>query len=684
VPRLIPFSGAGRHRSGPGSPESRHRWAAWQGWFAAVAALLLALALPSDARAHAALLRSDPADNAILAAAPGEVRLWFNEVISAEFSSVQVFDLHGQAVELDGLRRDGADPTMLVLSLPELDAGVYSVHWRVLSEADGHFTQGLMVFGVGEGADVGAAAPTGGESSLPLAEVLLRWLNFGLLAALIGGLAARYLVLAGVREPAGHAVALAGVGRRTELWTLVAGVAAVGVGLGLLVYQASALRGSLPDGVPFLDVMGQLLGRSRWGTLWAVRQALLLAFSSLVLLIYREGQAQEGHGLLSGAQRPRGGSGEKVLVAVAVVLALSLVVVQALNGHAAAVSSSAAQAVAIDALHLLGVGLWLGTLLALAGALLPLLRQEGDAFVPLIRATLRPFGRLAAPSVGLVAATGLYSLGRQVTSADALLLTAYGRTLMGKVGLMLVVGAFGLLNSMLLHPRLAAPLARLLRRPEGWTPFSLRRLPLLVAAEVTLGLLLFLAAGLLTASAPARGPEFSVVAADLPESVARTADDLLVTFLVKPNKPGQNVMTVRAISARRPEPAEVMRVILRFTYLGQEMGTVSADADRVEPALYRLGGSYFSLPGPWQVEVIVRRRGIEDSVARFDWTVAPAGAAGEVLVSRRPWQAGLTGLAVVLAVVVVSATVGAWWVRRRRHPARSAARREAYRADMRP
>jgi copper transport protein len=647
-------------------------------------ALFLALAQPSEAQAHAALVRSDPADNAILATAPGQVRLWFNEVISAEFSSVEVFDLRGQPVKLDGLRRDGADPTLLVLTLPELEAGVYSVHWRVLSEADGHFTQGLMVFGVGEGADVGAAAAAGGESGVPPAEVLLRWLNFGLLAALIGGLAARYLVLASVQVAPGQAVVLARVRRRTLAWTLAAGVAAVGVGLGLLVYQASALRGSLPEGVPFVDVMGQLLSRSRWGMLWAVRQAILLAFSSLVLLIYRERQVGEGPAPLSNERRPRRGIGQKLLVAATVILALSLVAIQALNGHAAALNSGLGQAVAVDALHLLAVGLWLGTLLALAGGLLPLPWHDGNGFVALMRATLRPFGRLAAPSVGLIAATGLYSLGRQVTSADALLLTAYGRTLVGKVGLMLVVGAFGLLNSMLLHPRLSAPCARLLRRPEGWTPLSLRRLPLLMASEAGLGLLLFLAAGLLTASPPARGPEFSVVASDLPESMAQRVDDLLVTFLVKPNKPGQNVMTIRAVSARRPEPAEVMRVIVRFTYLGQEMGTVSADAEQIEPTLYRLGGSHFSLPGPWQVEVAVRRRGMEDSVARFDRTVAPAGAAGEVLVSRRPWRAELSALATALLVLVLLATVAAWRARRQRDPGHSAATREAYRANVRP
>ena len=79
---------------------------------------------------------------------------------------------------------------------------------------------------------------------------------------------------------------------------------------------------------------------------------------------------------------------------------------------------------------------------------------------------------------------------------------------------------------------------------------------------------------------------------------------------VEPNQAGQNIIDVRASSTRRPAPAEILRVIMRITYLGESMGTQSADAPMIDPGLYRLGGSYFSLPGPWKVDVVVRRKGI--------------------------------------------------------------------------
>ena len=122
-------------------------------------------------QAHAALVRSDPPDNAILAEAPTEIRMWFNEIISPEFSTARLLNINGEEIKLQGLRRDPDDPMLLIMMLPEIPDGVYSVNWKVLSEADGHFTQGLLVFGVGQNADLGTVTTSETQEGLPLAEV---------------------------------------------------------------------------------------------------------------------------------------------------------------------------------------------------------------------------------------------------------------------------------------------------------------------------------------------------------------------------------------------------------------------------------------------------------------------------------------------------------------------------------
>lgn len=137
-------------------------------WFMAVTlAILMIVKLTPAAQAHANLVRSDPADGANLTESPPEIRLWFDEAISAQFSSAQLFDVNSQPVESIRLNADPADPQLLILTLPELRPGVYSVLWKVLSETDGHFSQGLLVFGVGKAVDLEATGVAITKTALP-------------------------------------------------------------------------------------------------------------------------------------------------------------------------------------------------------------------------------------------------------------------------------------------------------------------------------------------------------------------------------------------------------------------------------------------------------------------------------------------------------------------------------------
>ena len=329
-----------------------------------------------------------------------------------------------------------------------------------------------------------------------------------------------------------------------------------------------------------------------------------------------------------------------------------------------------AVSVIADTLHLTAAGFWVGGLLALAVALLPmgLARRGTPAFAALAHAGWGPFGGLAAVSVGVLFATGLYNTGREVASVDALITTFYGRTLIVKIGIVLAWARWGCSTRALLHPDLAAPIAKALRRPASWTPLSPARLPLLVGIEVVLGLLVLLVTGLITSSSPPHGPEFAPVPPlPAPVEMSRQVDDLSVTFQAQPNQPGQNVMSIKVASSQHPAPAPILRVIVRFTFLGHDVGTVSADAQEQSPGVFELAGKQLSLSGPWQVDVAVRRKGLEDSVARFQWTVATPISDRPRIISDRPIEPALTMIAGALLAVVL-AIAGGVWLRRRRAP----------------
>jgi hypothetical protein len=254
-------------------------------------------------------------------------------------------------------------------------------------------------------------------------------------------------------------------------------------------------------------------------------------------------------------------------------------------------------------------------------------------------------------------------------------MTTYGQFLAVKIALMLLAGQAGLLNSLSLHPALSAPLARWLKKPPGWTPFSIRRLPALILVEMGLGIVIALLAGALTTLPPANDVLYSIAPEAQPDAMTAQVDDLYVNLSIKPNRPGSNIINILSSSSRRPAPAEVLRVIVKMTYLEQDFGTLSVDALPSGLDAYRASLDSLTQPGRWNIAVVVRRKGIPDSVASFTWTVLPLGDLRPTLISRSPWKDALSVLAALLALLV-AALFGAAWIQTRtpRRPHQPAAK----------
>ena len=159
-------------------------------------ACAIALAAPPVALGHATLVRSDPADGAVLAAAPREVRLVFDDTIRTE-SGVKAVRNGGSSI-LAGSPRIENDRTLVIPLARGLGRGDYTVLWRALSD-DGHPVAGIITFGVGTGRarPQPALALPGGRSPL---EIVERWLFLaGVLAA--SGAALFTLTLRRAAEP---------------------------------------------------------------------------------------------------------------------------------------------------------------------------------------------------------------------------------------------------------------------------------------------------------------------------------------------------------------------------------------------------------------------------------------------------------------------------------------------------
>ena len=71
--------------------------------------LIILLLAPSTVCAHAYLVKSVPAQRAVLFRAPAKIQLWFNERLEPRYSSFTVSDAEGKTVDIGKAEVSGAD-----------------------------------------------------------------------------------------------------------------------------------------------------------------------------------------------------------------------------------------------------------------------------------------------------------------------------------------------------------------------------------------------------------------------------------------------------------------------------------------------------------------------------------------------------------------------------------------------
>jgi len=589
----------------------------------AIAALLALGVFTSGASAHATLIKSQPAASESLGQSPLEVVLWFTEALEIGFSKAYVTDSSGERWELpnEGAFHVHTDPAIPVLHMkPGLPNGAYTVVWDVLSSIDGHRTKGFFTFFVGppplQPLDPSAPPPVDlGAGSAPprWLEVLSRSGNFAAMAALIGTVVFPFLVLPAVvqalRPAPDSERAVRRALRSSRVSALISSLSlVVASGLALWV-QAWLASGDSTS----LQAVEEVWSGTRYGDIWTAR--ILLAGAAVVasVIIVVRGANQWHESIV----HPSNTSWALLLL-----LSVGVPVTTSLNSHAAAGGSTDLQTI-VDYFHLLAGGLWVGVLLQLGLAIaiaLPALEERA----PFLGALVRRFSWIAVPSVTVIIGTGLVQSIDRLGGIDELFDSNYGNTLVVKIALLaplLLIAAFNLL---VFGPRF-------LRLATGSAQAARSRLPrweggfrVAVLLEIGLAISVLAVTALLTSTSPqgsaaGDGVEGPAVARPTPrpDSGLAVADDLRLSVYADPAKPGANQVNV-FIQDEDGDVKEVLRVILRYRYLAEDLGVVEEDAQPVHPPDHYIAGTtQLSLPGMWEVEVIVRRQGLLDTRAKI-------------------------------------------------------------------
>ena len=457
----------------------------------AVAALL---ASTGTALGHAVLASSSPAADARLAAAPEQVTLTFSEPVEiVQSEDIDVVDAEGNDVTGGPATNDAQARVVDIPLRPGLADGTYTVRYKVVS-SDSHVIAGVLVFGVGPG-ELGQPFLGGtneGPSETGPWGVSSRFLEMVGLGGLVGLLAFRWLVwgpaVRGRAARDGTARRVLGWGR--DVFWVGFGALAVGAMLAegylLVVQSASVLGTGVVEALGDATGISQVLGDTRFGSLVQLRGALLFGLFAIgaIQFIREYGNA--------GSPRPPSATGSRVGALVMAALLLAVLGGIAAQGHASVAPWSGLQ-VAAQLVHIVAVAVWISglALVALTYRRLPAVAPEdGPA---LSTRVLARFSRVALIAVGLAVLTGVIRSLAELDDPAELWNTAYGRSILFKIALLIPIAALALYNR-----RILAALRRV-PRPNMPTMRLVRRM---AASELALSLAIVVIASLLVAQVP--------------------------------------------------------------------------------------------------------------------------------------------------------------------------------------
>jgi len=515
----------------------------------AALAMLLALSAlvagGASVSAHALLALSDPPANAILPTAPASVSLTFTEPPDPRLSSVQVLDSSGAQHATGPAVAGNGGPNTLVVPVGPLSDGIYTVAWRTVSAADGHATAGSFAFSVGTAAPPAAAtgASSAGSSSVSPASVLARTVMYLGLVCLLGALF--------VGE-----VLVTGRGRRLVRLRSIAWVLAALGAVGVLLAEVS------DAGVGLADAIGSTLGT---GALLRL-VPILLAGPLLVL------------GARSGGPR------RAALGAAAMLVALALLADAALS-HAATVPFPALN-IGLQWLHAMAIAAWLG---GLAGVLVAL----GDPATEDRAALTTRFSRWATVGILLVAATGVVRATFELHGPGELLSTDYGRLILAKIALFVVLALLGAINHF-----------RNVPAGEGRMG-ALRRVG---SMEILVGItVIVLAATLVTTPPPA---DAAGRGAASPAGTTVEGNDYATSVRVRlgiaPAVAGPNAFRATVVDYDTGSTVGATSVTLRFSLPARpDVGASSLELAAAGDGSFTGTGSNLSLAGTWTVTALV-------------------------------------------------------------------------------
>ncbi|WP_326850227.1 copper resistance protein CopC [Bacillus haynesii] len=485
----------------------------------AVLAVLCTILLPKAAFAHAYIVNSTPAENQELKKAPAEIKIEFNEAIQKGFHSITVRNSSGERVDSGKTEIDPQNAKIMTVKLkPKLKDDIYSAEWRAVS-ADGHPVSGTIPFSIG---NIQGGLPKDQQnqaSGLPAADTVMERVLLYTGFSLFMGAALLQLVW--------HRPENGWPGDKRRRLKRIKNAALLLTGAAIIIQlplQTKANAGVSWLGALQPSLLQETLLNTTGGMLWLINIAII------TLLVFCSNRKGLKSAILS------------------LFLFAGLLFVKSLDGHAAS-TSAGYMTIAMNFIHLNAASIWTG------GLAMFVLFFGKDWLKPdksLIWETIRRFSPWALASAGLLIFSGLFNSFFIIHTLDNLFGTAYGKALLVKSALVLLMIGLGAFHYF-----------RFRKAPKQQGGRSMK-------AEWAVGLLILLTTAVFTniPSPPAPLPQpFS-------ETKELTEGNTL-SLRISPNMPGSNTFEVTV----RNRKGDVVKDIQKIELTVEKTGLFADDKE---------------------------------------------------------------------------------------------------------
>ncbi|MBK8294523.1 MAG: CopD family protein [Solirubrobacterales bacterium] len=563
--------------------------------------MIVILALPGSASAHAVLESSSPTRGQVLQHAPAKVTFEFNEPVEASFGALRVFDVEGEQVQSgDVFRPDDRDNGIGVALPGDLADGTYTATYRAVS-ADAHPVSGGLVFTVGKAGGVSGKTISeliAESDSGPVTGVAFwfdRWIGFLAIALAVGSLAFLVLlwmpILSGREESLGPRAV--DTGRRLRL------VLGISVAAGFLAtIFAIPFQGAIAAGTDFWsafkpDVFREVVD-TRFGMVMVLRLLSWVCLIPLVVLATRLA--------LPDARR------YAPTILFSIITAAFLIISPGLAGHAST-QSPVWLLFPSDVLHVAAMSVWAGGLAALI-FLLPVTTRgltSGEDRTSTLTDFLLRFSTIALVCVIVIAATGTIQSIVEVNSLTAFLDTAFGRAVLIKIVLFLALVGLGAKNRRRIIPALVERRDR--KEAPGGPGVRIRNNLRIEVVLVTVVLAV-------TAALVSYPPPTTEGAGPVSGSMEVGAD--LLEYTVDPAKVGNNEVHIYLFDNETGAPVNIRSLGLSFSLPDSDIASIEADVRKSGPGHYVAPAAELAVKGKWRAEAAVRFSRFEDEIAEFE------------------------------------------------------------------